>query len=283
MQLARSRTFAGGFIKENIDLVPKALLLIFSIFGSQFPFLGCRVGFFWLLAFIEHFYPQKGFSAPGFWFLLLSFQSLLHSAMNMLRRMVRTTNVHQGPELDTIEEGGNVDAQSDSPADSQPPPAELVNAAGDTHGTEELQVAAGSPAPGFPATDEQQLTTRLLREQKAESFMACVKNKFKPTRLLMTEQEILNCCINPTAAPEAFREAYDTQKRFDWATSGFSPVLASFFPGGQKTPESARQICASMTLYDPSVVQRAKEVLARFPNRDRVPTSFFVASCFKFD
>ena len=205
MQLARSRTFAGRFIKENIGLVPKALLLIFSIFGSQFPFLGCRVGFFWLLAFIEYFNPQKGFSAPGFWFLLLSFQSLLHSAMNMLRRMVRTTNAHQGSELDTIEEGGNVDAQSDSPADSQPPPAELVNAADDTHGTEELQVAAGSPAPGFPATDEHHLTTRVLREQKAESFMACVKSKFKPTMLLMTEQEILNCCIcNPTSAPEAF-------------------------------------------------------------------------------
>lgn len=95
----------------------------------------------------------------------------------------------------------------------------------------------------------------------------------------MTEKEILNCCINPTAAPEAFREIYDTQKRFDWATSGFSPILASFFPGAQKTPESIRQICASMTLYDPAVVQHAKDVMARFPTRDRVPTSFFVASC----
>ena len=154
--------------------------------------------------------------------------------MNMLRRMVRTTNVHQGPELDSIEEGGNVDAQSDSPADSQPPPAGLVNAAGDTHGTEELQVAAGSPAPGFPATDEQQLTTRLLREQKAESFMACVKNKFKPTMLLMTEQEILNCCINPTAAPEAFREAYDTQKRFWLGHLRLQPGLGLFLSGRAK-------------------------------------------------
>ena len=186
--------------------------------------------------------------------------------------MVRSPDAQrQRSELDTVDEDGNEDVQSDRA------PVETEEVVDDPAGTDVVQ-RVDSPAPGFPEGSSQQLATRLLREEKAQSFVASVKNQFKPTMLLMTEQEILHFCINPHSAPPDFKEIYDTQKRFDWATSGFSAVMASFYPNGQKTDEHIKMICASMTLYDPSIVQRAQETLARFPQRDKVPASFFVAS-----
>lgn len=135
---------------------------------------------------------------------------------------------------------------------------------------QELQTVA----PGFLAGDSQQLATRLLR---GESFCGFCEEQVHPTMLLMKEQEVLHFCINPHSAPEEFKKIYDAQKRFD--CMGHLRVQRSDGKILSRWAEGDESICASMTLYDPSVVQRAKDILARFPKRDKVPAPFFVASC----
>ena len=91
---------------------------------------------------------------------------------------------------------------------------------------------------------------RQIRYRLAETVAAAFgrRGRVRMDGLMLQQEEIQRHSVSLHRAPPIFRERYDTQQEYTWATFGFNPILNSFYPGGVRNPQSMMLVTASASV-----------------------------------
>ena len=175
--------------------------------------------------------------------------SLLH--MNVaealeeaLAAMDAADEAHVHGDAPVIEDGddepeGEAGHLPDAAGDGAPPPDAADDGAQAVPAGEVVPDADLQPLQ-LAAAGLETLQQRAMRYRLAETVAAAFgrRGRVRMDGMMLQQEEIQRHSVSLHRAPPIFRERYDAQQDYTWATFGFNLILNSFYPGGVRNQQS---------------------------------------------